>query len=97
MRLQPRQNQIQRRHGLIHIRHTLGEVTSDIAEAIPVARATKVLLPINRARLEIAGAEDQTLDRLITRSLTRVTSLVVAPTAGDHMNKNCQATRVCPG
>ena len=71
MRLRPRQNQSQRRHGLIHIRRTLGEVTSDIAEAIPVARATKVLLPINRPRLEIAGSEDQTLDRLITRSLTR--------------------------
>jgi hypothetical protein len=42
MRQRPRQNQIQRRHGLIHIRHMLGEVTSDIAEAIPVARATKV-------------------------------------------------------
>lgn len=71
MRLRPRQNQIQRRHGLIHIRHTLGELTSDIAEANPVARATMVLLPINRARLEIAGSEDQTLDRLTMRSLMR--------------------------
>ena len=71
MRLRPRQNQIRRRHDLIYIRRTLGEVTTDIAEAIPAARATKVLLPINRARLEIAGSEDQTLDRLITRSLTR--------------------------
>src|SRR5918995_3350379 len=96
MRVRPRKNQIQRRHGLIHIRHTLGEVTSDIAEAIPVARAMKVLLPINRARLEIAGSEDQTLDRLIRRSLMRVTSLVVAPTPCDHMNKNRQAMRVCP-
>lgn len=89
-------NQIQRRHGLIHIRHTLGEATSDIAEAIPVARATKVLLAINRAQLEIVVSEDQTLDRLIRRSLTRVTSLVGAPTACDHMNKNRQDTRVCP-
>ncbi|MDF2459902.1 MAG: uncharacterized protein K0S79_2318 [Nitrospira sp.] len=56
----------------------LGEVTSDIAEAILAARATKVLLPINRARLEIVGSEDQTLDALIARSLTRVTSLVAA-------------------
>src|SRR5688572_11249401 len=96
MRLRPRQNQIQRRHDHIHIRHPLGEVTSDIAEASLAARATKVLLPINRARLEIVGSEDQTLDRLIARSLTRVTSLVVAPTPCDHMNKNRQATRVCP-
>jgi Domain of unknown function (DUF3842) len=96
MRLRPRQNQIQRRQGLIPICHTLGEVTSDIAEAIPAARATKVLPPINCGRLEIAGSENQTLDRLIRRSLTRVTSLVVAPTPCDHMNNNRQATRVCP-
>jgi hypothetical protein len=96
MRQRPRHNQIQRRHGLIHIRHTLGEVTSDIAETIPVATATKVLLPINHARLEIAGSEDQTLDRLIRRSLPRITSLVAAPTPCDHMNNNRQATRVCP-
>lgn len=56
----------------------LGEVTADIAEAILSARATKVLLPVNRARLEIVGAEDHTLDALIIRSLTRVTSLVGA-------------------
>ncbi len=54
----------------------LGEVTSEIAEAILDARATKVLLPVNRSRLEIVGAEDQTLDALIARSLMRVTSLV---------------------
>lgn len=56
----------------------LGEVTADMAEAILSARATKVLLPVNRARLEIVGAEDHTLDALIIRSLTRVTSLVGA-------------------
>lgn len=56
----------------------LGEVTADIVEAILSARATKVLLPVNRARLEIVGAEDHTLDALIIRSLTRVTSLVGA-------------------
>ena len=53
-------------------------------------------MAINRARLEIAGAEDQRLDRLIRRSLTRVMPLAVVPTAGDHMNKNRQDTRVCP-
>jgi len=56
----------------------LGEVTAAIAGAILSARATKVLLPVNRARLEIVGAEDHTLDALIIRSLTRVTSLVGA-------------------
>ena len=54
----------------------LGEVTPEIAGAILNARAKKVLLPVNRARVEIVGAEDHTLDALIARSLSRVTSLV---------------------
>ena len=35
----------------------LGEVTPEIVHAILGARATKVLLPLNRARVEIVGAE----------------------------------------
>ena len=54
----------------------LGEVTPDIARAILNARAKKVLLPVNRACVEVVGTEDQTLDALIVRSLSRVTSLV---------------------
>jgi len=54
----------------------LGEVTPAIVHAILSARATKVLLPINRARVEIVGAEACTLEILITESLSRVRSLV---------------------
>lgn len=54
----------------------LGEVTPEIVHAILGARATKVLLPLNRARVEIVGAGGCTLDALITQSLSRVRSLV---------------------
>lgn len=54
----------------------LGEVTPEIVHAILGARATKVLLPLNRARVEIVGTEDCTLEALITQSLSRVRSLV---------------------
>ena len=54
----------------------LGEVTPEIVHAILGARATKVLLPLNRARVEIVGAEACTLETLITQSLSRVRSLV---------------------
>ena len=54
----------------------LGEVTPEIVQAILGARATKVLLPLNRVRLEIVGAETCTLEALITESLSRVRSLV---------------------
>jgi uncharacterized protein YbjT (DUF2867 family) len=40
----------------------LGEVTPEIVHAILGARATKVLLPLNRARVEIVGAEACTLE-----------------------------------
>jgi hypothetical protein len=53
-----------------------GEVTPEIVQAILGARATKVLLPLNRVRLEIVGAGTCTLEALIMESLSRVRSLV---------------------
>jgi hypothetical protein len=54
----------------------LSEVTPEIVHAILGARATKVLLPINRARVEIVGAGTGTLDALIAQSLSRVRALI---------------------
>jgi Domain of unknown function (DUF3842) len=54
----------------------LSEVTPEIVRAILGARAKKVLLPINRARVEIVGAGASTLDALIAQSLSRVRFLV---------------------
>jgi len=54
----------------------LGEVTPEIVRAILGARATKVLLPLNRARVEIVGARAYSLEALIAQSLSRVRSLV---------------------
>ncbi|HSV90408.1 MAG TPA: DUF3842 family protein [Nitrospiraceae bacterium] len=54
----------------------LGEVTPEIVHAILGARATKVLLPLNRASVEIVGAKPCTLETLITQSVSRVRSLV---------------------
>jgi hypothetical protein len=54
----------------------LGEVTPEIVRAILGARAKKVLLPVNQARLEIVGGGASTLDAVIAQSLSRVRSLV---------------------
>ncbi len=54
----------------------LGEVTPEIVRAILGSRATKVLLPLNRARVEIVGSGAHTLEALIVQSLSRVRSLV---------------------
>lgn len=53
-----------------------GEVTPEIVKAILAAKAKKVLLPLNRAHVEVVGSEDRTLDMLIARSLSRVRALV---------------------
>jgi hypothetical protein len=53
----------------------LGEVTPEIVRAILGARAKKVLLPLNRARVEIVGAGTGTLEAMIAQSLSRVRSL----------------------
>ncbi len=50
----------------------LGEVTPEIVKVILAAKAKKVLLPLNRAQVEIVGTEDRTLDTLIDQSLLRV-------------------------
>ncbi|MCP9460700.1 MAG: DUF3842 family protein [Nitrospira sp.] len=49
-----------------------GEVTPAVARAILNAKAKKVLLPVNRAQVEIVGTEECTLEALIARSLARV-------------------------
>lgn len=56
----------------------VGEVTPEVVKTILDAKAKKVLLPVNRAHMEIVGSEDHTLDMLIARSLSRVTRFVTA-------------------
>jgi hypothetical protein len=56
----------------------LGEVTPEIVNTILQAKAKKVLLPLNRVRVEVVGSEDHTLETLIARSLLSVTRFVSA-------------------
>lgn len=54
----------------------LGEVTAGIACAILDAPGRKLLLPVNRAQVEVVGAEALTLERLIDRTVHRVQALL---------------------
>lgn len=54
----------------------LGEVTPEISRAILTAQGKKLLLPVNRAKLEIMGVEGQTLDGLIDQAILRVRTLL---------------------
>ncbi len=54
----------------------LGEVTPGIAHAILGAPGRKLLLPLNRAHVEVVGAETLTLENLIDRTMRRVKVLL---------------------
>ncbi len=56
----------------------LGEVTQEIARTILEAKAKKVLLPLNRVRVEIVGTGGRTMDTLIDECLSRVRIAVQA-------------------
>jgi len=56
----------------------LGEVTQEIARTILEAKAKKVLLPLNRVRVEIVGTEGRTMDTLIDECFSRVRVAVQA-------------------
>lgn len=54
----------------------LGEVTPKVARTILEAKAKKVLLPLNRVRVEIVGTEGHTMEMLIDECLSRVRAAV---------------------
>jgi hypothetical protein len=57
----------------------LGEVTPGIASAILNAPGRKLLLPVNRMRIEVVGAEAFTLESVIEHTLRRVQMLLKSP------------------
>jgi len=57
----------------------LGEVTLEVAKTILEAKAKKVLLPLNRVRIEIVGTEGRTMETLIDECLSRVRVAVETP------------------
>jgi hypothetical protein len=55
---------------------TVGEMPPAAVRAIVGARAKKVLLPVNRAQIEVVGTEEYKLEHLIVRSIHRVQLLL---------------------
>ena len=56
----------------------LGEVTPVLAQAVLESSARKVLLPLNKRKVEVVGVEGRTLDALIDHALQRCVSLLQA-------------------
>ncbi len=56
----------------------LSEVTPEVVKTILEAKAKKVLLPMNRVRVEIVGTQGRTMDTLIDECCTQVRVAVQA-------------------
>lgn len=52
----------------------LGEVTPVLVQALLESPAKKVLLPLNKRKVEVVGAEGRTLDALIDHAVQRIGS-----------------------
>ena len=62
--------------GILHANAMLGEITPGIAAAVSLSEARKVLVPLDRCGLLIAGVEKQPLDSLIRKAVELVAEMV---------------------
>ena len=67
--------------GLLHANAMLGEISPGIAAAISLSEAQKVLVPLERCGLLIAGVGRQPLDALIREAVRMVCELCGQPSA----------------
>ena len=61
-----------------------GDVTPEVAMAVLRAHGRKILLPINRHRVEVIGADAPTLGPLIEQTVRRVQALIASKPATEH-------------
>lgn len=54
----------------------LGEVTPGLVHVLLESHAKKVLLPVNKRKVEVVGTEGRTLDALIDHAVQRIASLL---------------------
>ncbi|MBM7868053.1 DUF3842 family protein [Heliobacterium gestii] len=54
----------------------LGELTPAMAEAVGRAKAKKIMIPLNRSRIEIAGAKSEPLPHQVQALVRRIKELV---------------------
>ncbi|HNW86436.1 MAG TPA: DUF3842 family protein [Candidatus Limiplasma sp.] len=70
--------------GILHANALLGEISPAIASAISGSEAEKVLIPLERCGLHVAGAGRQTLEEKLSEAAATVVKLARGPTRADH-------------
>ena len=61
--------------GILHANAMLGEITPAIAAAVSLSEAQKILVPLDRCGLIIAGVEKQPLESLICKAAEAAAAL----------------------
>jgi len=62
--------------GIIAANAMMGELTPSIARAISESPARKILIPLNRCNIEIAGIGNESLPQLIDKAVALVKSVI---------------------
>ncbi|NLO85202.1 MAG: DUF3842 family protein [Clostridiales bacterium] len=65
--------------GILHANAMLGEISPRIAGAISLSEAKKVLVPLERCGLMIAGVGKQSLDSLVQEAAQMVAAVLADP------------------
>ena len=64
--------------GILHANALLGEISPAIAAAVSLSEADKLLIPLERCGLHIAGVQRQPLDALIADAVAKLGALLPA-------------------
>ena len=78
--------------GLLNANAMLGEISPAIAAAVSLSEAKKVLVPLERCGLMIAGVGKQPLDSLIREAARMICALCGYPVDGSEQQKRGEST-----
>ena len=78
--------------GILHANAMLGEISPAIAAAVSLSEAQKVLVPLERCGLMIAGVGKQPLDSLIREAARMICALCGHPVDGSEQQKRGESS-----
>lgn len=78
--------------GIIHANAMLGEISPGIAAAVSLSEAQKVLVPLERCGLMIAGVGHKPLDSLIREAARMVCGLCGHPVEGSEQQEKGESS-----
>lgn len=69
--------------GILAANSMLGELTPAMARAIGDSGAVKLLIPLNRCRLQVVGVRNQSFSALLAEAVAEIGELLAPPKTGE--------------